>query len=64
MKFSIKDFFSKYYQIRRKLSLVPFTEEILDGKLHFLYSACGVVFFYCRQLVFLMVIFYNGKFVN
>ena len=29
MKFSIKDFFSKY-------DLVTFTEEILNGKLHFL----------------------------
>ena len=34
MKFSIKDFFSKYDQIRR----VTFTEEILNGKLHFLCS--------------------------
>ena len=35
MKFSIKDFFSKCDQIRR---LVTFTEEILNGKLHFLCS--------------------------
>ena len=34
MKFSIKDFFSKYDQIR----LVTFTEEILYGKLDFLCS--------------------------
>ena len=34
MKFSIKDFFSKCDQIRR----VTFTEEILNGKLHFLCS--------------------------
>ena len=33
MKFSIKDFFSKCDQIRMKLT---FTEEILNGKLHFL----------------------------
>ena len=39
MKFSIKDFFSKCDQIRRKL-LVTFTEEILNGKLHFL---CSVI---------------------
>ena len=32
MKFSIKGFFSKCHQIRRKF----FTEEILNGKLHFL----------------------------
>ena len=32
MKFSIKDFFSKCDQI-------TFTEEILNGKLHFLCSA-------------------------
>ena len=36
-KFSTKDFFSKYDQIRRKgiADLVTFTEEILNGKLHF-----------------------------
>ena len=34
MKFSIKDFFSKCDQIR------TFTEEILNGKLHFL---CSVI---------------------
>ena len=34
MKFSTKDFFSKCDQMPRK-----FTEEILNGKLHFL---CGV----------------------
>ena len=40
MKFSINDFFSKCDQIRRKLQdLVTFTEEILNGKLHFLCSA-------------------------
>ena len=49
MKFSIKDFSSKYDQIRGKLEacdlirqfpadLVTFTGEILNGKLHFLYS--------------------------
>ena len=38
MKFSIKDFFSKCDQIRRKLDLVTFTEEIVNGKLHFLCS--------------------------
>ena len=36
MKFSIKNFFSKCDQIRRKCGLVTFTEEILNGKLHFL----------------------------
>ena len=35
MKFFIKDFYSKCNQIRK------FTEEILDGKLHFL---CGETF--------------------
>ena len=38
MKFSIKYFFSKCDQIRRKLDLVTFTEEILNGKLHSLCS--------------------------
>ena len=40
MKFSIKDFFSKCDQIRRKTAdLVTFTEQILNDKLHFLCSA-------------------------
>ena len=38
MKFSINDFFSKCDQIGRKLDLLTFTEEILNGKLHFLCS--------------------------
>ena len=37
MKFSIKYFFSKFDQIRRKpVALVTFTEEIFNKKLHFL----------------------------
>ena len=37
MKFSIKDFFSLCDHIRRKSAdLASFTEEILNGKLHFL----------------------------
>ena len=33
-KFSFKDFFSKYAQIRKKIpDLVTFTEETLNGKL-------------------------------
>ena len=36
MRFSIKDFFSKCDQIRRKIAdLFTFTEEILNGKPHF-----------------------------
>ena len=35
-KYSINDFFGKRDQIRRKLDLVTFTEEILKGKIHFL----------------------------
>ena len=39
VKFSIRDFFSKCDQIRRKLRIwSQFTEEILNGKLHFLCS--------------------------
>ena len=38
MKFSIKDFLSKCDQIRRPVDLVIFTEEILNGKFHFLCS--------------------------
>ena len=38
-KFSIKDFFSKYDQIRRKLRISSYLpEEIVNGKLHFLCS--------------------------
>ena len=37
-KLSIKDFFSKCDQIRTTADLVTFTEEILNGKLHFLCS--------------------------
>ena len=39
MKFSIKDFFNKYDQIRSFADLVTFTAEILNEKLHFLCSA-------------------------
>ena len=39
MKFPIKDFFSKCVQIHRKLRIWShFTEEVLNGKLHFLCS--------------------------
>ena len=38
VKFSIKDFFSNCDQIRRRLDLVTSTEEVLNGKFHFLYS--------------------------
>ena len=39
MKFSIKDFFSKCDQIRRKTAdLIIFIEEISNAKLHFLCS--------------------------
>ena len=38
MKFSFKDFFTKCDQIRRKLDLVTFTEEILNEKPRFLSS--------------------------
>ena len=38
MKFSVKDFFTKCDQIFRNGDLIIFTEEILNGKLHFLCS--------------------------
>ena len=38
LKFAIKDFFSKCDQIRRTLDMVVFTEEIINGKLHFMCS--------------------------
>ena len=46
MKFSIKGFFSKCDQIRKKLrtwSHLLNTEEILNEKVHILYSVCGLV---------------------
>ena len=39
MKFSIKDFLSKCDQIRRKLDLVTFTKEIVNGT-YFLCNDC------------------------
>ena len=49
MKFSINDFFSTCDQIRRKLRIWSHlaTEEILNGKLHFLWSVPAGMF---RQL--------------
>ena len=46
MKISMKDFCSKYDQIRRKLFavLVTFTEETLNGKLHFLCTVSFCIF--------------------
>ena len=41
MKFSTKDFFSKFPQF--PADLVTFTEEILSGKLHFLCSVYSVL---------------------
>ena len=38
-KFSIKGFFTKYYQIRNTSDLVTFTEEFLTRKLNFLCCA-------------------------
>ena len=38
MKFSIKEFFSKLTNPQETVDLVKFTEEILNGKLHFLCS--------------------------
>ena len=46
MKFSIKDFFSKYYQICKKTAdLVTITEEILYGKFQFLCSRSSCICF-------------------
>ena len=49
MKFSNKYFFSKCHQIRRNpkeiADFVTFTEEILNGKLHFLYSVIATSLF-------------------
>ena len=43
IKFSIKDFFSKYHESPHETAdLVAFTEEILNGKLHFLSSVSSL----------------------
>ena len=43
MKFSIKDFFKKCDQIRIfPAAMVTFTEEILNGKLHFFCAVIGL----------------------
>ena len=41
MKFSIKDFFSKFDQIQFPADLVTFTEEIFHQKFNFLWSDCS-----------------------
>ena len=38
MKFPTKDFFSKSLNPQKTAKLATFTEEIIDEKLHFLYS--------------------------
>ena len=46
MKFSIKDSFSKcglQTKLQETVDLVTFPEEILNGKLHFLYSKVNVL---------------------
>ena len=45
MKFSLKDFFSKCEQIRKKKTANLFisAKEILNGKIHFLCSVCEVL---------------------
>ena len=49
-KFSIQDFFSKCNQIRKEIAdLVIFTEEILNGKLHFLCSANHMNKYLCER---------------
>ena len=56
MKFSMKDFLGKCDQIHRKLDLVTFTEEILNGKLHFLCSdnrkTLGKLIFISQSIAF------------
>ena len=54
MTFSIKDFFSKCNQICRKLK--KFTEEILNGKLHFLCNMTLTLLFDINEQI---GVFYN-----
>ena len=64
MKFSIKDFSSKCDQIRSFLwqfsvDWVIFTGQILNGKLHFLYS---VFFFYLHDCTFKWIVLVLNQF--
>ena len=43
IKFSLKDFF------RFPADLVTFSEEILNGKLHFWCSLTSILFFHCQE---------------
>ena len=56
MKFSMKNFLGKFDQIYRKLELVTFTEEILNGKLHYLCSdnrkTLGKLIFISQSIAF------------
>ena len=54
MKFSIRDFFSKCDQIK-----VTFTEEILNGKPHFLYSEEWHLSFFMEQFHYADTVFFN-----
>ena len=57
VKFSIKYFFSKCDQILRKLqkTLVTFTEEILNGKLHFLSSELLLIWCIWSMLIWVSI---------
>ena len=56
MKFFVKDFFSKCDQIRGLLRIWShFTEDILNGKLHFLFSD---VFFNHKWLHYINVVYF------
>ena len=67
MKFSIQDFFSNWDQIRCFLDLVTFTEEILNGKLHFL---CSVIINFkkvlklCCVITIVNTLAYNFSFIR
>ena len=53
--FSIKNFFSNCDQIRSPADLVTFTEENLNGKLHFLCSVLPAVHYLPKKIKFLLV---------
>ena len=55
-KFSIKDFFSKCIVPQFTVDLVTFTEEILNGKLHFLCSVRSLVKVSINQVHFFYAI--------
>ena len=54
--FPLRTFSENVTKLQFPANLVKFTEEILNGKLHFL---CSVTMIWCRKLLQLVIISYN-----